>query len=171
MRKKHKIKRKRNSMRSYPHAKTKGRLLRNGWQIEVVQGTMKIGEENIPVETEVFSHPELGQKLPLEQANLAQRSHEKQLLESFVERASAYLEENGWTLRPSGQWYKPNWNPAHEAKQQERLKDTGVEPGYYASLNNAYRMQLKLDSAPEVAGLEESLEDLMLMSHANEFGA
>jgi len=168
---KSKIRRKRNQMRVYPHDKIRGRLLRKGWYMETVDGTMRVGEDDIPVQTEVYTHEKLGEKLTLQLANIAQNRHEQYLKDTFDDRIEEYLLEKGWTLTENGSWYRPNWSPEHEVKQAERLEGTGVNPGYYATLRQAYRLQLKLDSAPEVEGLEESLEDLMLMSHSNEFGA
>lgn len=166
-----KIRRKRNQMRAYPHDKIRGRLSHKGWFASTIDGVMKVNGEDIPIQTEVWNHETLGKELRLEDANIAQKAHERHLKETFDERAAEHLTENGWTLRESGQWYLPNWNPVQDAKQRDRLRDTGVDPGFYGNLRQAYRMQLKLESMPEVEGLEESLEDLMLQSHSSQFGA
>ena len=171
-----KERRRRHKMRVYARDKMRGRLLRKGWEPVTVERTMTVRnadgkKEEVPIECEVFSHATLGTELILDDANKAQKAQERHLKETFDERAAEHLKETGWILTEYGQWYKPNWSPVHEAKQQERLKDTGVQPGYYGTLRQAYRMQLKLDSAPDVEGLEESLEDMMLMSQASEFGA
>lgn len=178
----HSLNRKRNNMREFPHDKIRGRLLRKGWTVSTIDGTMLVGEEEIAVQTEVYSHESLGNELSLEDANIAQKARERHLKETFDERASEYLEEKGWTQTENGQWYIPNWNPVVDAKQRERFEamresmtEKGVEfdlnPGCYASLRKAYKIQLKLDQAPEVEGLEETLEDLMLMTPSGDFGA
>jgi len=172
---KSKIRKKRNQMRTYPHDKIRGRLRKKGWESGTIDGVMKIGDDEIAVQTEVWNHETLGKELRLEDANVLQRRHEQHLKDTYDDRIEQCLLEKGWTLTERGGWYKPNWNPYYDNKdsceEDEEESNPTIAKGCYATLRQAYRIQLKLDSGPEVEGLEESLEDLMLMSHSNEFGA
>lgn len=84
-----------------------------------------------------------------------------------TEGIAQFLEDNGWVKSDRGQWYKPNWDYIQEERQRDRLEGK-ISTGFYGTLNQAHSIQLKINSAPEIEGLEEAIEDF---ASESEYGA
>lgn len=173
-RKKHGMKRRRHETKAARDHRQKNKLLNKGWEVVVEEGFWSVGEKEIPVEIELFSHPTLGEKLTLDAAKVVQRNHEEHLKETFDERTAEYLKEKGWTLDEERDvWHKPNWDMYYEEKQKREFEKLSFDmpTGCYATLRQAYHIQRKLDVEESSEDQEQSLEDMMLMSQSKDFGS
>ena len=116
-------------------------MVRNGWSIGTVQKEVVPG---VMVEVDSkFNHPTLGEAASIDEACRILNAHRRSLRSE--EHVTEYLRSNSWTLTDRGQWFRPNWDFDFDQRQREQW-DSELEPGCYATLRQAAKIQAKLDS-------------------------